>query len=154
MIFRQCCPALLSWPTHAQVLPWSFRPAILTRLPDHSLDGLAVASSIDPSLALSEHGPASSGAPSPSMTPPFAIKIAIHGGPAVVARFGCVALLEIGSTQTCIRRDVLDRMLSVGAASIVCEKEMHPSFLWRLWRIDPSETFDECTPGRPLFSRG
>ena len=39
-----------------------------------------------------------------------------------MAPYSCVALLDTGSPQTFIRRDVLDRMLSVGAASAACER--------------------------------
>ena len=56
----------------------------------------------------------------------FTTKIAIHSGAGVLAPFGCVALLDTGSPQTFIRRDVLDRMLSVGAASIACEQKCIP----------------------------
>ena len=50
----------------------------------------------------------------------FTPKIAIHSGAGVLAPFGCVPLLDTFSPQTFVRRDVMDRMLSVGAASITC----------------------------------
>ena len=52
----------------------------------------------------------------------FTIKIAIHSGGNAIAPYKCVALLDTGSPQNFIQRDVLDRMLLVGAASTVCER--------------------------------
>ena len=49
-------------------------------------------------------------------------KIAIHSGADAIATYRCVALLDTGSPQTFIRRDVLDRRLLVAAASAVCER--------------------------------
>ena len=42
------------------------------------------------------------------------------------APYRCVAPLDTGSPQTFIRRDVLDRMLLVGAASAACERPCSP----------------------------
>ena len=43
----------------------------------------------------------------------FTTKIAIHSGGDAIAPYRCVALLDTGSPQSFIRRDVLDRMLLV-----------------------------------------
>ena len=56
----------------------------------------------------------------------FTTKIAVHSGANALAPYGCVALLDTGSPHTFIRRDVLDRMLSVGAASVACEGNCAP----------------------------
>ena len=56
----------------------------------------------------------------------FSTKIAVHSGANAVAPFVCVALLDTGSPQTSIRRDVLDRMLSMGAASVAFERKYAP----------------------------
>ena len=47
----------------------------------------------------------------------FTTEIAIHSRGDAIAPYGCTALLDTVSPQTFIRRDVLGRMLSVGAAS-------------------------------------
>ena len=56
----------------------------------------------------------------------YTTKIAIHSGAGVLAPFGCVALLDTGSSQTFSRGDVWDYMLSVGAASMACEQKCAP----------------------------
>ena len=56
----------------------------------------------------------------------FTTEIVIHSGGDVIAPYRCVALLGTGSQQTLIRRDVLDRMLLVGAASLACERPSSP----------------------------
>ena len=56
----------------------------------------------------------------------FTTKIAIHSGGDAIAPYRCVVLLDTGSPQTFIRRDVLDRMLLVGAASAACERSFSP----------------------------
>ena len=56
----------------------------------------------------------------------FTTDIAIHSGKDAIAPYRCVALLGTGSPQSFIRRDVLDRMLSVGAASSACERPSSP----------------------------
>ena len=43
-----------------------------------------------------------------------------------MAPYSCVALLDNGSPQTFIRRDVLDRMRLVGTASAACERHCNP----------------------------
>ena len=61
-----------------------------------------------------------------STTPLYTTKIAVHSGANAVAPYGCVALLDTGSPQTFIGRDVLDRMLSMEAASVACERNCAP----------------------------
>ena len=95
---------------------------------DHSTEVLAVAPSLDPCLV---------GDTISLDDASFTTKIAIHSGAGVLAPFGCVALLDTGSPQTFIRQDVLDRMLTVGAASIACEEKCAP----RSWG-----GFGESTP--------
>ena len=56
----------------------------------------------------------------------FTTKIATHRGGDAIAPYRCAALLDTGSPQTFIRRDVLDRMLLVGAASAGCERPCSP----------------------------
>ena len=56
----------------------------------------------------------------------FTTKIAIHSGGDTIAPYRCVALLDTGSPQTVIRRDVLDGKLLVGAASAACERPCSP----------------------------
>ena len=56
----------------------------------------------------------------------FTTKIAIHSGGDAIAPYRCVAILDTGSPQTFIRRDVLNRMLLVGAASAACERPCSP----------------------------
>ena len=56
----------------------------------------------------------------------FTTKVAINSGGDAIAPYRYVALLDTGSPQTFIRRDVLDRMLLVGAASAACERPCRP----------------------------
>ena len=93
---------------------------------DHSPEVVAVAPSVDPSLALPEHGPCLVGSTITLDDASFISKIAVYSGAGVLAPCGCVALLDTGSPQTFIRCDVLDRMLSVGATSIACEQKCAP----------------------------
>ena len=73
----------------------------------------------------------------------FTTKNAIHNGANALAPYGCVAFFETGSPQTFIRRKVLDRMLSVGAASVTCERKYAP----RSWG-----DFGESAPLQPSTS--
>ena len=56
----------------------------------------------------------------------FTTDRAIHSGEDAIAPYRCVALLYTGSPQIFIRRDVLDRVLTVGAASPACERPSSP----------------------------
>ena len=93
---------------------------------NHSADVWAVAPGVNPSLALSKHGPRLVGGTITLDYAYFSTKIADHSGANALAPFGCVALFDIGSPQTFIRRDVLDRMLSVGATTTACEQKCAP----------------------------
>ena len=114
---------------------------------DHNHKVLARAPRVKHSLVLSEHGPCLVGDTITLSDASFTTKIMIHSGAGVLAPFGCVALLDTGSLQTFIQRDGLDRVLSVGAASITCEQKC----VSRSWgRIRPSEDCDERAPERPF----
>ena len=93
---------------------------------DQSQEVLEIASGVGPGLALSEHGPCLVGGTVTLDDVSFTTKIAIHSGGDAIAPYRCVALLDTGSPQTFIRRDVLDRLLLVGAASVVCERPCSP----------------------------
>ena len=56
----------------------------------------------------------------------FTTDRAVHSGEDAIAPYRCVALLDTGSPQIFIRRDVLDRVLTVGAASSACERPSSP----------------------------
>ena len=119
---------------------------------DHSPEVWAAASSTDPSLALSEHGRCLVGGINTLDDAFCTTKIAIHSGagalaPFVVWRFSIHAPDRL-SLKTIYRSHALAR------CGIHCARaEMHPSILEEFCRIDASETVDECTPERPLFSR-
>ena len=89
-------------------------------------DVLAIAFGVGPGLALSEHGPCHVGSTVTLDDVSFTIKIALHRGGDAIAPFRCVVLLDTGSPQTFIRRDVLYSMLLVGAASAACERPCIP----------------------------
>ena len=108
-----------------------------------SQEVLEITSGVGPGLALSEHGPCFVGGTVTLDDVSFTTKIAIHSGGDAMAPYSCVALLDTGSAQTFIRRDVLDRMLSVGAASAACERPCNP----RSW-----EGFGESAPLRTSTS--
>ena len=92
---------------------------------DHSPDVLAVASCAVPTLAdtpsISEHGPGPLGGAITLDDASFTTKTAAHSGTTASTAFGCEALLDAGSPQTFIRRDVLEQMLSAGVATLNCE---------------------------------
>ena len=56
----------------------------------------------------------------------FTTKITVHSGTTVSTVFRCVALLDTGSPQTFIRRDVWVQMLAGGAAAVNCEQGSAP----------------------------
>ena len=93
---------------------------------DSSPEVLDVTPGVDSSLARPKHGPSLVGGIITLDDGSFTKKIAVHSGVNAVAPFGCVALLDTGSPQTFIRHDVLDRILSVGAASVACERNCAP----------------------------
>ena len=92
----------------------------------HSPEDLAGAPGADPSVALSEHGPCLVGGIITLDEASFATKIVVQSGANALTPFGCVTLLDTECPQTFIRRDVLDRMLSVRAASTACERKCAP----------------------------
>ena len=75
---------------------------------DQSQEVLEIASGVGPGLALSEHGPCLVGGTMTLDDVSFATRFATHSGRDVTQ-----ALLDTGSPQTLIRRNVLDRMLLV-----------------------------------------
>ena len=93
---------------------------------DQRQEVLEIASGVGPGLALPEHGPCLVGGTVTLDDVSFTAKIAIHSGGDAMVPYSCVALLDTGSPQTFIRHDVLDRMLSVGAASAACEWPCNP----------------------------
>ena len=85
---------------------------------DSSPEVLAVTPGVVPSLALPEDGPCLVDGIITLDDASFGTKNAVHSGANAVAPYSCVAFLETGSPQTFIRRDILDRMHSVGAACV------------------------------------
>ena len=63
-----------------------------------------------------EHGPRLVGGTVALDDVSFTTDIAMHSGGDTIAPYRCTALLDTGSSQTFIRRDLLDGILSVGAA--------------------------------------
>ena len=55
----------------------------------------------------------------------FASKTKIHGGP-TSAQYGCVALLDTGSSQSFITRNDWDNVVQSGAATTVYETQTSP----------------------------
>lgn len=87
---------------------------------DHSPEVFAVELDVDPFLALLEHGSRLVGGIITLDDASFTAIVGIHSGAGDIAPFGCIALLDTGSSQTFISRDVSDRMLSVDVASTAC----------------------------------
>ena len=116
---------------------------------DRSHEVLAVAPSVDPSFALPEHGPCPVGGPITLDDATFTTKIAVHSVAGVLAPLGCVTLLDTGSPQTFIRRDVLDRMQSVGAAFIASEQKCAP----RSWGGGRESAPLKTSPGVRLIAQ-
>ena len=89
---------------------------------------MAVTPGVDPPLALPEHGPCRVGGIITLDDASFTTTITVHGGANALAPYCFVALLDTGSPQTFVKRDVLDRVLSVEAASVACEPRCAPRF--------------------------
>ena len=89
---------------------------------------MAVTPGVAPSLALPDHGPCFVGGIFTLYDTSITTKIAVPSEVNAVAPYGFVAFVDTGCPQTFIRRDVLDRMLSLGR---------HPS---RACRIAPLES--------------
>ena len=101
---------------------------------------MVVTPGVDPSLALPERGPCRVGGIITLDDASFNTTIAVHSGANALAPCNCVALLDTGSQQTFIRRDVLDRLLSVEAASIACEPRCAPRFWGGVGESAPLQT--------------
>ena len=114
---RACYPR----PALAKVLLRSFRPISRKCRPTK-----ARASGVGPGLALSELSPCLVGSTVTLDDVSLTTKTAIHCGGNAIAPYRYVALLDTGSPQTFIRRDVLDRMLLVGAAPAACVRPCSP----------------------------
>ena len=107
--------------------PPSEFPTNLSGAPaDQSGEVLAISSGVGPGLVLSKHGPCLIGGTVTLDDVSFTTKIAIHCGGDAISPYRCVALLDTGSSQTFIRRDVLDHMLLVGAALAALERLCRP----------------------------
>ena len=107
--------------------PPSDIPAYFSGAPaDQSPEVLAIASRGASDRALPEHGPCLVRGTVTLDDVSFTTEIAIHSGGDAIAPYRCTALLDTCSSQTFIRRDVLDRMLLVGAASSACERPSSP----------------------------
>ena len=109
----------------------SFRSIFRTRRP------IKIDSGVGPDLALSEHGLCFVGGTVTLDDVSFTTKVAIHSGGDAITPYICVAPLATGSPQTLIRRDVLNRMLLVGAASVAYERPCSPRS-WRGFGKSPS----------------
>ena len=93
---------------------------------DRSPEVLAIAFRRASDRALPEHDPFLVGSTATLGDIYFTTDIAVHSEGDAIALYRCTALLNTGSPKTFIRRDVLDRMLSVGAASSACERPSSP----------------------------
>ena len=101
--------------------------------------GTAVGAGQGPPSVIPEHGPCLAGGIVTLDDVSFTTEIAIHSGGDAIAPYRCTALLDTGSPQSFIRRDLLDRIISVGTVSSACKR---PSSL-RSWG-----DFGESTPLR------
>ena len=121
--------------------PSEFSTDFSGTLADHSPDVLAVAFCAAPTLAntvsLAEHGPGLVGGTITLVDASFTTKTTVHSGTTAFKAFGCVELLNTGSLQTFIRRDVLEKMLSGGAATIICEQDSAPRSWGRFGKSAP-----------------
>ena len=119
---------------------------------DNSHEGLAIASGVGLGLSLSPHGPCLIGGTVALDEVSFTTKIAIHSGGGAIVLYRCVALLDPGSPQTFIRRDVLDRMLLVGAVALLdtgsSQTFIRRDVLDRLLSVGPASAACErsCSP--------
>ena len=112
---------------------------------------MAVTSEIVPSLALSNHGPCLVGDIIILYGAIFTKTIAAHNGATALAPHGCVSLLGTGYPQTFITRDELDRMSSVGAASVACERKCTPCSWSGIGESAPLQTSTRISPSVQLF---
>ena len=87
---------------------------------------LAIASRSVSDRALPENGPCLVGGTVTLDDVSSTIEMAIHSGGDAIALYRCTALPDTSFSQMFIRHDLLDRMLSVGAASSACERPSSP----------------------------
>ena len=120
----QSCP--FSAASACQGPPSEFSTYFSDAPANQSREVLASAFGVGPCLALSEHGPCLVEGTVTLNNVSFTTKIAIRDGGDAMGPYRSVALLDTGSPQTLIRRDVLDQMPSVGAASTACERPGSP----------------------------
>ena len=85
---------------------------------DSSPEVSAVTPGVDPSLALPEYARCLVGGISTLGDASFTTTITVHNGYNALGFYVCVELLHTGSPQNFARHDVLDVMLSLGAASV------------------------------------
>ena len=107
---------------------------------DKSPEVLAVAAGVSLFLALAEHDLCLFGGIMMPDDASFTTKITVHSGATALARFCCVALLDTGSPQTFIRRDMLDSIFLVGGASISCKQKYAPLFWGGFGESAPLQT--------------
>ena len=89
---------------------------------DRSPEVLAIASRGASDRALPEYGPCLVEGTMTLDDISFTTDIAIQSGGDAIAPYRCTAIIDTGFPQTFIRREVLDRMLSIGTASLACER--------------------------------
>ena len=135
--------ALRPWPARAQVVSWSFRPVFQT----HPLI-TAPRFWLSPPVSI----PASSGIPFLSTTPLLQPKSRF------TAELAFLHLMVLWRFSTLApHRLSLDEMFWIACFRLVRHppraSRNAPLVHGRFWRIGPSETFDECAPERPIFSR-
>ena len=119
--------------------PLQFSTCVSDAPVDHSSEGLAVASSVDASLALSEHGPYLVGGTIALDDASGTSKIAIHSGAGVLAPF-CLC----NASWHWLPTDFYSTKCFESHALRWCgihrvRAERRPSVLGGLWRIGPSE---------------
>ena len=118
---------------------------------DQSQEGLEIASVVGPGLAPLDHGPCLVGSTVTMDDVSFFTKLVIHSGGEAIAPYRCMALVDTGSPQIFIRRDVLDRMLLVAAASAACERPCSPRSWGGFGESDPLPTPGSIRLGAQFF---
>ena len=155
-----CTPTNPATPTRLRVSaracpgpPSEFSTHFSDAPADHSPDVLAVASCAASTLAdtpsLLKHGPGLVGGTIALDNAFFTSQITVHSGTTASTVFVCVALLDTGSPQTLICRDVLEHMLL--AAAVNCQQDSAPRFLGEIRQIRSPTNFDERSLERPIL---
>ena len=75
----------------------------------------------------------------------------MHSGTTASSVFDCVALLDTGSPQTFIRREVLEQMLAGGVAAVNCEQGSAPRSWGGLGKSAPLRTSTSVRLSVQLF---